>query len=280
MVQEYHNVLWSGPIHERLKEHLHWSLEDWFRSKQGVALRIWNGGESDRAVRPFEQRLLDNGLLLRWINSLSRVLVNIQHYRHGGGLLIVPDESLAGLNIKYRLKYDRLLAALIGLVQHRLGSAGTVADDFRAFHRSLDEHRSEVLGAVRFIASLASVDGVVLLRRNLGVRGFGVELRTNNPLSEIFLAGDASGCPDLMRDGDLTHFGTRHRAMMRYCQEHDGTLGLVVSQDGDIQAMTRIGERLVVWENIDVQLGFAAGESLDAAQAEAPILRRFIARAT
>ena len=112
------------------------------------------------------------------------------------------------------------------------------------------------------------------------VRGFGVELRTNNPLTEIFLAGDASGCPDLMRDADLTHFGTRHLAMMRYCQEHQGTLGLVVSQDGDIQAMTRIGERLVVWENIDVQLGFAAGESLDAGQAEAPILRRFIARAT
>ena len=31
---------------------------------------------------------------MRWINSICRILMNIQHYRHGGGLLITPQMSL------------------------------------------------------------------------------------------------------------------------------------------------------------------------------------------
>ena len=33
-------------------------------------------------------------------------------------------------------------------------------------------------------------------------------------------------------------------------------IGFVVSQDSDVRAMTRIGDRLVLWENIEVQLAF------------------------
>ena len=46
--------------------------------------------------------------------------------------------------------------------------------------------------------------------------------------------------------------------MMRYCYEHEGALGFVISQDGDIRATMRIGDRLVLWENINVQLAFKA----------------------
>ena len=42
--------------------------------------------------------------------------------------------------------------------------------------------------------------------------------------------------------------------MMRYCWENPGSLGFVVSQDGDIRAMLRLKDRLVLWENIEVQL--------------------------
>jgi hypothetical protein len=33
---------------------------------------------------------------------------------------------------------------------------------------------------------------------------------------------------------------------------HRNSLGFVISQDGEIRAMTRIGERLVIWENLQV----------------------------
>jgi hypothetical protein len=281
LVQEYHNVLWSGPVHTILQDHLHWSLSH--RHDCQIGLRLHAPQETASAPpakpEPSDLGLLNNGLLLRWINAVCRILVNIQHYRHGGGLLIVPHESPEGLNINYRLRYDRLLAAVAGLVRYQWASAHEAApDDVRSFYRGLDEHRKEVLGAIRFIASLASVDGVVLLDRSLGVRGFGVELRTDNPLSSVFLAGDAAGSLDLLREVELTHFGTRHRAMMRFCHEREAALGFVVSQDGEIQAMTRIGQRLLMWENIDAQLALAVENQLAAGQRQAPILRRFIAR--
>jgi hypothetical protein len=281
LVEEYHNVLWSGPVYAILKDHLHWSLAH--RHDCNAGLRVHEPPETATVptadAQPSELGLLRNGLLLRWINAVCRILVNIQHYRHGGGLLIVPHGSLDGLNINYRLSYDRLLTALAGLVHYQwaFGRSG-VTDGLRSFYRGLDEHRKEVLGAIRFIASLASVDGVVLLDRSLCVQGFGVELRTDNPLNSVFLAGDAAGSPELVREVELTHFGTRHRAMMRYCHEREGALGFVVSQDGEIQAMTRIGPRLLMWENIDVQLALAVENQLVAGQAQTPVWRRFIAR--
>jgi hypothetical protein len=81
-------------------------------------------------------------------------------------------------------------------------------------------------------------------------------VRSGEPIEHIALAGDSGASPERLRRGDLEQFGTRHRAMMRYCNEHPGALGFVVSQDGDIRAVLRIGDRLVLWENIEVQLAF------------------------
>jgi hypothetical protein len=44
--------------------------------------------------------------------------------------------------------------------------------------------------------------------------------------------------------------------MMRYCNEHPGSLGFVISQDGDIRATMRHDGRLILWENINAQLAF------------------------
>jgi hypothetical protein len=52
----------------------------------------------------------------------------------------------------------------------------------------------------------------------------------------------------------------------------------VVSQDGDIRAMTRIGERLILWENIDVQLAYRPVGSQSPGQPQGTVLRRVNAR--
>ena len=33
---------------------------------------------------------------MRWINAICRILMNIQRYRHGGGLLITPRRISTG----------------------------------------------------------------------------------------------------------------------------------------------------------------------------------------
>lgn len=124
------------------------------------------------------------------------------------------------------------------------------------FQKKLEAHKNEALGCVRFIASLSKVDRFVMLDRSLTVHGFGVELRSASELTDISVAGDSQATTSLLRPASLSQFGTRHRAMMRYCYENEGALGFVISQDGDIRATTKVGEHLVLWENINVQLAF------------------------
>ena len=262
LVQEHPNVLWAGPVHDILRNHLETALAQ--RSPQAQ--------DSDPAWH--------RELLVRWINSVCRILVEVQHYRQGGGLVIVPHDPLGDARANYPLRYDRLLEALVHLVQthffHRHLNGGA---ESAGLSGELSSRKSEVLGAIRFIASLCCTDGVVLLDKTLAVLGFGAELRALSPLGDVFVASDTAATPAGLRRADLTPFGTRHRAVIRYCDAHPGSLGLVVSRDGDIQAMTRIGQRLIVWESIDVQLTFVAD---GAALADGPPpagLRRIIARA-
>jgi hypothetical protein len=279
LVEEYHDVLWSGPVHEMLAGYLRSYLVD-------------TGAKTPPHIA---QADLESELLMRWLNAICRTLMNIQHYRHGGGLLITPQTTLDGLNVKYKIRYDRLLKSLRGMVESQLSASNNRAaqapgqDQAQsvlayapagelALDHELGEHKNEVLGAVRFIASLSCVDGFVLVDRRMVVHGFGVEVRTDNLLSDVYVARDSQANSKLLRQSELTQYGTRHRAMARYCYDKPGSLGFVVSQDGDIRAMTRIGEMLVLWENIDVQLAYRPVNGSVPGHQSGPFLRRFNAR--
>jgi hypothetical protein len=54
----------------------------------------------------------DLGLGSKWMETLARVLLRIRGMGHGGAVLITPDTSGAGLDIKYEITYDRLPEAL------------------------------------------------------------------------------------------------------------------------------------------------------------------------
>jgi len=118
----------------------------------------------------------------------------------------------------------------------------------------LEEIRNELGSVIWFISLLSRVDGLVLLNPQLEVQGFGVEITVPEEPSAIYSAGDAWGTESLLRRIDYQQYGTRHRSMMRYCSKYPGSVGFVVSQDGDVRVMTIVGGRLLVWENIQLQL--------------------------
>ncbi len=262
LVQEYHDVLWAGPVHELLKSHF-------------AAYLAEQGFPDEHTVDADGYSPHRDGMLVRWLNALCRVLMSIQRYKHGGGLMIHPTGEAHGLNVKYRIRYERLPSALLAIDRYeylRSRVVAQVADacrdrsrdvlacslhyQQREYRKRFDERKSEVLGCAHFIAALSCVDGFILMDRRLHVHGFGVEVRSGEPVHHVALAGDPYGSLERSRPGDLHQFGTRHRAMMRYCYENPGSIGFVVSQDGDIRAMLRIDDRLVLWENIEVQLAF------------------------
>jgi hypothetical protein len=48
--------------------------------------------------------------------------------------------------------------------------------------------------------------------------------------------------------------------MMRYCYAVPGSVGFVISQDGEIRAMTRVGDDLVFWDSIRLQFDQFIGQ--------------------
>lgn len=258
LVPQYHDVLRSGPIHRILYTYIY----SYVSSVMGV-VREKGFGQQER----WDERLVET-----WLGALSRVLLDIQRFRHGGGVLLGPLGAFEHLNAKYKIYYTRLQVALQKYAEKRMIEASVddeilrrylepMADAIPVQHYldkliyglELQESRDEIAGCIRFVASLSRVDGVVAIDNNLVVRGFGVEIAAGEAPAEVYIAGDAQGSEERLRPVDFNHFGTRHRSIMRYCYQHEGTIGFGISQDGDIRAMICLGRRLVLWENIKVR---------------------------
>jgi hypothetical protein len=204
---------------------------------------------------------------------LCRILINIQNYRHGGAILIDPNISLTDLNIKYKIQYDRLNKLMVNYGEKTIISTfleNKIFEDYydkdethiplrlhnklSVTNDNLEDIQDGITGAIKYISSLSCVDGLVLFDNNLIVKGFGVEITTNEQPEIVVLAQDEEMLD--LKTLDYNHFGTRHRSMMRYCYKNPGSLGFVISQDGDIRAMTTLNGTLVIWENINVLLSF------------------------
>ena len=210
----------------------------------------------------------DNSLTQHWFASICRILLRIKSYKHGGALLISGGRATRGLNIKYRILYNRLTDALIqrGV---KLVELSYVSDQIYEYLEEeiptdlyLDENvtgtelnsiRSEIDGSLWFISLLSRVDGLVLLSKHLSVRGFGVEIKSTKTPDVVYKSSTQVPSESGLQEVDYNYFGTRHRSMMRYCWSYPGSVGFVVSQDGDIRAMTRYDDKLIIWDNIKLQ---------------------------
>lgn len=257
LTRRFHDVFRRGPIHRAL---------DPFVARYVRRVRDAIGAEGFGAEGAAWERALRH----LWLATLGRLLLGVQAYRHGGALLLAPRFDEGDLRVVHGLRYRRLDDALVRLGATRVASAAARDRLWRGYlldggdhdlpaDLHLEEGRSttaeargqdEVTGCVRFVASLTRVDGCVALDGDLGVHGFGVEITAGEDPPAVLRALDAEGTHT--DPVDPVHHGTRHRSMMRYCSNHPGAVGLVVSQDGAVRAMIRVGEAVVLWETIEL----------------------------
>jgi hypothetical protein len=201
----------------------------------------------------------------KWTRSLCRILYRIRGFGNGGALLITPDNEFAELDRHYQVTYYRLreslrhwaarfirLEAARKAVNEQMRSPKTVDPDLirreRTYAARLTEAENEIDGVIWHIALLSRVDGLVLLTPDLTVRGFGVKISTHTQLDEVWKSRNRSA--SLMDTFDFTRLGTRHQSMMKYCKSVEGSIGFVVSHDGDVRAITKMDDKVVVWDNV------------------------------
>jgi hypothetical protein len=183
--------------------------------------------------------------------------------------VLLSDDG-EGLNPKYSLKYHRLADALyrasVLSIQHTSYSdvvygkyLDKKADDLpmglyldeSVSGNELRDTNDEVTGCVRFLASLSRVDGLIWLDFRLRLKAFGVEITVRDDPDRVFVAQNSQATET--KKLNLNQYGTRHRSMLRYCAANPNSVGFVVSQDGDVRAITRSGNRVVLWDNVRIQ---------------------------
>ena len=254
LVKGQQRVFQSGPVHSKLMK----SIKEFRRQvRKEVGDELYGQREH-----------WDDNLEGNWISALCRILIGIHKYQHGGAVLISDDG--AGLNPKYSLKYNRLADALfrasVLTIQHT-----SYDDDIHEKYldekahsipthlyldeanssTQLDETTDELTGCVRFLASLSRVDGLIWLDSQLRLKAFGVEITVQKEPKNAVMAQNSQSTK--RKTLNLNDYGTRHRSMLRYCASNPNAIGFVVSQDGDVRAITNVRNRVVLWDNVRIQ---------------------------
>ncbi len=206
-----------------------------------------------------------------YIDYIERIIFNIRQKNHGGTIIIVPDyisnndpRLIYRVSIKYSCNYNVGWELIVNsLVTHReyydlhfpLWDGKKLSR--RNFRRVsiLDTVKEEIEEAisdsVRFIASLSGVDGAVILTDKFRVLGFGAEIISLTPsLKEIKIAKDASG--NKGKYTSIDNYGTRHRSGFRFCSSYKDSIAIIISQDGGVKVVKRVGPDLILWPDINV----------------------------
>jgi Probable sensor domain DACNV len=226
-----------------------------------------------QAVSPeiFDERnYWEETVSAQWTATFAGLLLRLGGTDHEGGVVITPDTSFVGLDVKYRLVYARLTTALRRSAVARIEETRASDSTWEAIQRyeptidaetymdegiarnEKEEAENEIDGAIRFIALLSRIDGLVVLTPDLSVRGFGAAITIEDELDAVFSAEDEFGGPFRRERRSPEEFGALHRGVMRYCNTAPGSVGFVFSSVGDVHCITRVDDVLVIWDGIQL----------------------------
>lgn len=249
---------------------------------RSAPVRLWDAGplslffraicdafrDSLRARDAYRPSYLTN-LPLFFVESL---IGRVTRVSHGATLIFVPEGFAdAGsaraheLKFKYELRDPCVWALMMDrfVAEHRyfdkleavrVGGDTTGADDAFALYLEGEEWRTlgvSLQDRAELFASLAAVDGGVVLDTRLRLLGFGAEIladdvdRDGKKLTDVVLDGSHARCP-------ITGYGTRHRSAFRLCFKDDSVACIVVSSDGPARGVRRVGSDVRLWPALSV----------------------------
>lgn len=211
-----------------------------------------------------------------YFRVLSNILNLAKERRHGATFLLFPDtitphdQHLTDrINLKYVLQGVSVWDALI---EESISNREYYKHLFPKKHVFLTEKQDatpdqlkklirweqrqkhadeEIREYENFVASLSAIDGCVVLTTKLNVLGFGGEILAQSPsLTHVKVAHEPYGKETT--DQKITFFGARHRSAFRICSSFEGCLAFVVSRDGGVNAARRVGQDVIIWEDVNM----------------------------
>ena len=206
-----------------------------------------------------------------WVNALVFLLARIGETQRSGLVLLTPRRDRAALE-KFWLAppHDGVYPQLRRLLEQQ-ASAEIVRQTEAAETLTAVPHQpspdalllqepglsadvltrdGKITHAAQFLASLACGDGPLCLTPQLELLSFG-GLPSLHALPErVYLAADETA-------SDLTpissrSFGPRNQALLSLCHQDPSAVGFAFTQDGDLRAMLRHEDKLIVWNAVNL----------------------------
>ena len=143
--------------------------------------------------------------------------------------------------------YNGLQVAIIA----RLAELGDIT--WGRYRRAGDARLLELEAAVRqyadLLADLMTVDGALVVTKQLAVVGFGIEVYAPKlALTQVYRALDPNATRLQTEAADRA--GTRHRAAYRLCLAEPESMAIVISQDGGVKFVQAQEGKVVFWEQL------------------------------
>jgi hypothetical protein len=208
-------------------------------------------------------------------HMVKRLLAAIRAFRHGGTLVMVPQdrahefyESNKYLNLRYKFVQDEPCARFRTLIVSMMNTLAESGDQCKHpiswddYQKSTDPRVALLDEAIfemsHLIAALSTVDGAVVMTRRFELLGFGAEIRCDlADVSTVARALDLEGTR--LRTESTRGVGTRHRSAYNMCHHCKDTLAIVISQDGGVRFIRWKDDQVVYWDH---QATFAFSQSL------------------
>lgn len=184
----------------------------------------------------------------------SRVLASAMERRHGGTFVVLPGSGRPE-DFDIRCTYDTNIALGQNIqdfwdtcIEHSLTKD---SDERERADHDWNWKRAAVFAKADIVSGLSSVDGCVVLDRDLRVSGFGGEIlvdRARVGQEARALRNLKTGEP--MPESVLDRLGTRHRSAYRLAKAHPGVIAFVVSQDGDLRIFTSTKDDVFAFDRL------------------------------
>ncbi len=192
---------------------------------------------------------------------LKRVLSTMRSAHHGGAILVGPPECVKQrfLQTKYafrdqrpRARFRALVLSTIGAIAERIARGEGRESDVDLYDFANDPRLADLDEALfemsHLIASLADIDGAVVLTKRFEILGFGAEITGELPqVNEVRRALDLEAATFITEGAD--GMGTRHRSAYRLCRALPQSLAIVVSQDGGVRFVALHNDAVTYWDH-------------------------------
>jgi hypothetical protein len=190
---------------------------------------------------------------------LKRIVATMRSAHHGGTIVIAPSNCLdeqhlfarhAFTDADGRRRFRGLVLEILDVLANQCSECGRSPIDL--YRESQDPQIAELDEGLfevgHLIASLAAMDGAVVLTKRFEILGFGAEIAGTLPkIDSVRRALDLEA--DQFVVEDIDGVGTRHRSAYRLCMASPETIAIVVSQDGGCRFVASERDSVTYWDH-------------------------------